>query len=217
MTHVKGLLVCISLVGICLAVDEGKEPPLICTLTIDGKTHELIPGTPLQLRGTYKNPTILLNTSPTRKFSCGGVEFLYPAAFGWEADITGPNDRSWTLSGNDFTIMYFVSSGALTAESQAEGMAEQFGKANTRISDTQRKLGERSFKGKQVLAKLVGATLTQEIYVLPAKKGSRLLVLQDSPPDDKPRSAEAKKVLAMLETTFKLTAMPNKAKATDGK
>ncbi len=50
-----------------------------------------------------------------------------------------------------------------------------------------------------------------------AKMGSRLLVLHDKPPDDKPRSAEAKKILAMLETTFKLTAMPNKAKATDGK
>ncbi len=209
MSHVKSLLVCISLVGVCLAVDEGKEPPLICTLTIDGKTHELVPGKPLQLRGTYKNPTVLLETSPTRKFEYGGVEFLYPAAFGWDANIMGPADRIWTLEGNNFVIIVLVSSGALTAESQAEDMAEQFRKAKPRISDTQRKIGGRSFKGKKLFVKFAGANLTQEIYALPAKTGSRILVLQDCPPDDKPRSAEAEKTLAMLARTFELTKKPN--------
>lgn len=217
MTRAIGLLVCICMAGACFAVDEGQEPSLKYTLTINGRAHECVPDTPLQLHGTYENPTIVLTTSPTRKFQYGGVEFLYPAAFGWEAEIEGPNDRTWTLSGNDFTIMYFVNPAALTSKSYAEAMVEQLGEDSTRLSDTERKLGGRTFKGKLLSCKLAGFDLHWEIYELPATTGGRLLVLQDSPPDGRARSVEGEKTLMMLGKTFKNTMTSSKADAGDRK
>jgi hypothetical protein len=205
MNKVISLFLCFLMSGVCFAVDEKREPPLKYTLNINGKIHEINLDTPLQLQGVYQNPRIVLTASSIREFQYGGVKFQYPAAFTWEAEIEGASSRIWTLSGNDFKIMYFVQGVALSAELYLEAFVKKFGKDKTRVSETERKFGDRSYKGKLLYINLAGVNMIMEIYMLPAKTGSRLFVLQDSPPDGRVLSVEGEKTIAMLAATFKDT------------
>jgi len=189
--------------SVCFAADDSQEPSLKYTLEINGKKHEVTLDKSIQLHGTYKNPEVVLKASPTRQFTFGHIEFLYPAWFTWEAKLNGPNDKNWSFSGNDFKIMYFVQPHTLSLESYVDAMVKQFGKEKTRISDMERMLGGRKYKGRLIFVKLAGVALNLEVYTLPAKTGSRLLVLQDSPPDNRAVSEEGEKVLDMLSRTFK--------------
>ena len=203
--------------GLCFAQDESREPSLKYTLEIDGKQHELVLDKPVVIRGAYNNPEVVLNASSTRQFTYGDVTFQYPASFSWEVDIGGNDEKTWTLSGNDFKIMYFILPDVLSVDAYALAMAKQFGKESTRISDTERMLGSQELKGKLLSVKLAGISLNLEVYALPAKSGSRLLVLQDSPPDERAISKEGEKALGLLSTSFKDTKMSNKQDAGDGK
>jgi hypothetical protein len=194
----------------CFAMDEGQEPPLKFTMEINGQQHELVLDKAVTLAGDYKNPKVVLRASANRLFTYGDITFQYPSSFVWEAEIESKNERTWTLSGNDFKIMYFILPDTLSVEAYSQAMAKQFGKGSTRISDTERKLGGNRFKGKLLLVKLAGITLTMEVYSLPTKTGSRLLVFQDSPPDNRATSNEAEGALAMLSNSFRDTCnMPD--------
>jgi hypothetical protein len=195
--------------GVCSAADDSQQPPLKYTLVIDGQQHALVLEQPLQIQGSFKNPTIALEASSVRTFTYGGISFQYPAAFSWEAEIEAGNEKTWTLSGNDFTIMYFIQPQPNSADAYAQAMAKQFGKGTTRIGDTERTLGGRKYPGKLLFVKLAGTALTLEVYALPAKTGSRLLVLQDSPPDNQAVSNEGEKALAMLAKTFQDKVTPH--------
>jgi hypothetical protein len=199
----------LCIANVCFAADDSQEPPLKYTLEVNGKRHEVTLDKSIQLQGIYKNPKVVLRASPTRQFSFGHLEFQYPAWFTWEAEINGPNDKNWSLSGNDFKIMYFVQSQALTLETYVAAMAKQFGKEKTRISETERVLGGRKYKGRLIFVKLAGVALNLEVYTLPAKSGSRLLVFQDRPPDNRAVSKEGERVLDMLSRTFRDTSTSN--------
>ena len=203
--------------GLCFGAYESHEPPLKYTLEINGQPHELILDMPVEIRGAYKDPKVVLTGSSIRQFTYGDVAFQYPASFSWEAEIEGHNERTWTLSGNDFKIMYFILPAAVSVDAYAEAMANQFGEERTRVSDTERTLGVQKYKGKLLFVKLAGVTLNLEVYALRATSGSRLLVFQDTPPDDRAISKEGERTLALLSTSFKETTTANKPDAGEGK
>ena len=207
-TSILLLTVCVATV--CFAADESREPSLSYTLTIDGRNHHITLDQPLLLEGNYKNPKLTLAASPLRRFPFGGVEFHYPATFSWEAEIVSAKDKQWVLSGNDFKIMYFVLADNVTLDSYVDAMVRQFGKEKTRISDTERVLGRQKYTGKLLLVKLAGTGINLEVFTLPSKEGSRLLVLQDSPPDNKSLSEEGDMTLRILTETFRDTMTPDK-------
>jgi hypothetical protein len=201
-----GTILTILLLGIgsiCFAADDSQEPPLKYTIEINGQQHDFVLDRPVQIHGTYRDPKVVLRASLTRHFTYGALAFQYPASFIWEAQIKAPDEKSWTLSGNDFKIMYFVLPGMLSVDEYAQALAKEFGKGSTRISDTERMLGGHRHKGKLLLVKLVGTALCFEVYALPARAGSRLLVFQDTPPDNKAISEEGEKALRLLSETFK--------------
>ena len=90
----------------------------------------------------------MLRASTSRLFAYGGVTFRYPEAFSWEANIEGPRSKRWTLSGNDFKIMYFVLPDVLTLDGYAYALLKQFGARNTRVNETTRTLGGRRLPGR---------------------------------------------------------------------
>lgn len=196
------LTMLVGYVSLCFATDESKEPPLKYKLKINGKVNELVLDNAVTLKGNYRDPEITLHASDTRRFTYGNIAFKYPASFTWEADIESDKERSWILSGNDFKIMYFVQPEHLTIDSYALSMANQFGKENTRISDTDREFGGRKLKGKLLFVKLAGIGLTIEVYALSTKSGSRLLVLQDNPSDNRMISKEGEGALKLLSESF---------------
>jgi hypothetical protein len=217
MVRTSILLLSVCVATVCFAVDESQEPPLSYTLTIDGRNYQITLDQPLLLEGNYKNPKLTLAASPLRRFPFGGVEFHYPAKFSWEAEIESAKFKQWILSGNDFKIMYFVQSDIVTLDSYVDAMVRQFGKEKTRISNTERVLGRQLYTGKLLFVKIAGTSINFEIFTLPSKEGSRLLVLQDSPPDNRALSVEGDMTLKMLTETFKDTLAPNKPDAGGGK
>jgi hypothetical protein len=210
-----GFCACLCAVGICLAIDETREPSLKYVLTIDGKPHELTLDTPLQIEGKFENPKIVLTAWSTRSFNYGGIAFDYPASCTWEADLDG--NKTWTLSGNDYAIMIFVIPAPFSPESYAEGISQQFGKGNVVITDKTCQLGKKSYKGKKITVSVAGQTIIHESYSLSTKNGSRMLVLQDSPPEGKTSSQEGEKALRLLASTFVDTMAADEADTTDNK
>ena len=84
----------------------------------------------------------------------------------------------------------------------AEAMAEQFGKQNTIISDKTREIGSNSYQGKLLFVKLAGINVNLELYSLPAKSGARLMVFQDTPPENRALSIESEKAIKMFTESF---------------
>lgn len=160
---------------------ESVEPALQYTLEINNQQHDLVLNQPITLNGNYNNPKIVLKAAMVKKFTYGNVMFDYPAYFSWEADIVNANKKSWTLSGNDFKIMFFVFPQRLSLDGYVGSLAKSFGEDNTRIENMQRTLGTEKLKGKKLFVIIAGTAVNLEVYPLPTKSGTRFLVLQDSP------------------------------------
>jgi hypothetical protein len=195
---------CAGALGVAPVIhaDERQEPPLKHILEIDGRPHELVLGEPLQVPGSYANPKVRITAAASRVFSYGGVEFKYPEFFTWEADIE-PGDKSWTLSGNDFKISFFAQDKKLALQDYVDALETKFKKPNVRVQGKSRLLGGTQYDGKLLVITLASVKVSIEVYALPTKQGSRLLMLQDSPPDDALESPEGATTLALLARTFK--------------
>jgi hypothetical protein len=164
-------------------VDETQEPPLKYELKLGDQTLSITEGATVEASGTFTNPKVTLTPEPHRTFPYGGLSFRYPRAFVFEADVSDPDVKTWTLSGNDLTILVFVFSDEVTTEAFAGGMAEQFGEENSRITSTDARIpvGEKVLRGTQMDVVLAGQQLQIDILHIPTKaEGTTLLVLQDS-------------------------------------
>lgn len=201
MRSIITALTLIACSQLAFAADEGQEPSVQYQLLVNGTPHTIELNRASTLSGMFNNPEVQLQASANRTFTYGGVSFDYPAYFSWEANISNPAKKSWTLSGNDFKIIYTLMPNNLSASDFAQSMATKFGKQNTRISDKDRTLGANRLKGKQLNVQISGVTIVLEIFTLPSKSGTRLLVLQDSPAKTA-YSKEAENALGLLNSSF---------------
>lgn len=200
----KSIITALTLIAcsqLAFAADESQEPSVQYQLLVNGAPHAIELNRPTKLNGTFDNPELQLQASANRTFTYGGVSFDYPAYFSWEANIGNAAKKSWTLSGNDFKIIYTLMPNSLSASDFAQSMATKFGKQNTRIGDKERVLGSYKLKGKQLNVQISGVTIVLEVFTLPSKSGTRLLVLQDSPAKTT-SSKEADNALALLKGSF---------------
>lgn len=192
--------------GLCFSADDSVEPSRTFYLEMAGAKHKLLLNQAVKIAGTHTNPTVILKASPIRTFPYGGISFNYPAHFSWEADLSGPQEKLWTLSGNSTTLMMFILPTTPTVDEYAQAMAHQFGVDTALIRDITRKLGAKTYGGKRLMVSMAGAFLAMEIFTLPAKTGSRIMVFQDTTLDGKALSPEAKEVFNILAASFKDTA-----------
>jgi len=183
-------------------LDETREPPMKYRVDLDGKVFAIAEGESMKLDGTWTDPTIRIVADPHRRFSYGGVSFLYPRGFTFEADVDDPDSRSWILSGNDFTIMVFVLSGRITPEAYADSVAGRFGDENCKRSALPEDLLGRKIHGTRLDVRVVGHRLTIDVFALPAVEGTRLLVLQDSPDESGRESRESRETMAVLRQSM---------------
>jgi hypothetical protein len=185
--------------------DETREPSLSVRLEIGGKALVLSEGEALRLDGTFTDPTVRLTVEPFRKFAYGGVSFSYPRGFTFEAEITDDGSKTWTLSGNDFKILYFAFASDLSTEAYVEALISRFGKETCRRSRAVMTLGGEEIKGLRLEVKLAALDLTIDAFRLPSPDGTtRLLSLQDSPDESGRHSAEARDALAVLQQSWRL-------------
>jgi hypothetical protein len=130
------------------------------------------------------------------------VEFQYPAVFGWEAELDGPKDRVWTLTGNDLTIMYFVMGEELDSATFLMFMGQQLGDEDPDVEECQRTLGGTAYAGHRVGIDMGEISLYSEAFAFPSKEGTRLMVFQDSSDEGYFASDETKEAMELLSKTF---------------
>ncbi|MEZ5923245.1 MAG: hypothetical protein R3D57_02560 [Hyphomicrobiaceae bacterium] len=191
-----------------LAEDAGDiEPPLQYRLQIGEQTREISEGVPTVFEGSFTNPAATLVVAPERIFAYGGIRFEYPRHYTFEADFSSPGLKIWTLSGNSFKIMYFLSEQPLTALSLLEGMSEQLGDSNLAIEESQVALeaAGQSLAGKRGVVSIAIQKLSNDAFTLPERNGlARVLLLQDALMDEGGFSEEASHATAMLQKSLAL-------------
>ena len=192
-------LLLIAMPGL-IAEDETQEPPVRYNLDVDGKLYSIAESIPFKITGSLINPTIKIIAEPTKEFMYGGITFVYPRNFTFEADIKDPNDKNWTLSGTYFSISYSLLSEKITAEQFADSLVEAFGNTQfkSRSSINIEFLGEK-YNGTRLNLILSEQKMTQDIIVIPSKEGTKLFIFQDILIETGTTSKEAIETLALLK------------------
>jgi hypothetical protein len=191
-------------VGWCSA-DDSAEPPIVYTLEVDGRFVTLQPDTPLKLEGSFEAPTLILRVAQTRTLQADGVTFNYPAYFTFEADISDPEVKTWTASGNDVTVMLFSFSAEVDARALAESTAEALQARDIKVDPVKVRLGEQEREGVKATMPLLDQTVIQQVLTLPpSSKGSRLLVLQEVRGQGAGEAAELGATLKVIAASLKV-------------
>jgi hypothetical protein len=84
-------------------------------------------------------------------------------------------------------------------------MADKFGAPSTAIRDISKRFGDVDLDGYTLEISQGGLYLTVDVLDVPTKEGGRVLILQDSPPENTARSPEAVKATDLLAKSFKVT------------
>ena len=187
-----------------LCADDSKEPQLGFTLKIDNQTVKLEENKAVQLSGISKNPKVTLIPDKHRYFTYAGLKFYYPSNMSFEADFSEPGLKMWTLDGNDFVLSVHHYTGLkLTAKALANQLKAYYGKS-TKASPISYTFNKVKYSGLRIEAKIAGSGIIQDVIEIPTKKGSRIIILQDSIASEKVSEDERKLILGLLEKSFQL-------------
>jgi|LakMenEpi03Aug12_release.lakeMendotaPanAssembly.Ray.scaffolds.fasta_scaffold200626_2 hypothetical protein len=187
--------------------DESQEPPLSFVVKVDDQSLTLGEGETAQIDGAFTNPKVTVTPQPYRVFPYQGVSFKYPRSFAFGADLVDPNEKIWTLSGNDLTVMYFVMNAELTTDDYAESMMDEVGAENCEVLDEEAQitLGEEKLTGKKIRISVAEQEVVMEIYQVPARESvTKFLIFQDTPDESGNRSKEYVQAIKEIKSSFKV-------------
>jgi hypothetical protein len=187
--------------------DESIEPTLKYTVKVGEKTITIAEGETVQLEGTLTNPQVSVTPDAYRVFPYQGVSFKYPRSFTFEADFEDPSAKNWTLSGNDFKIMFFALDETTTPAEFASNMIQQFGNKNAKITNANASLtlGNQKLSGTSLRLTVATHHMVMDVYRIPSPgKKTKLIVFQDNLDDSGNRSSEGKKTLADIASSFQV-------------
>ena len=177
------------------------KPTTYYIVNINNTEYEIKEGEDLTIDSTLVNPVINVKIAPYRNFDIQAISFDYPSHYSYDYSGDGPN--SWTLTGNDFVIMFFELNMEAGLDEFIDEMVKQFGKKNTKTENLKLKLGNRNLSGKKLLVKLAGQTLEMQILSLENNENkTRLLVFQDSLNEDGSSSAEKNRTINLINQSI---------------
>jgi hypothetical protein len=199
--------------------DPTLEPPLEFTLEIDGKPVAV----PIHLDKPFnpivngKKVSMTLSVKPHRLFRHSGVTFQYPQYYVFEADADEGDAPIWTFSGNDNVLIlarYPKGDDADHLKSAVDSAVAQYGKPRVKQSDCTLTLDDRKLDGKRLDVRLAEVAIRQELYAFTADRYSFVLIVQDTPEENKQPTEETAAAIKMLEESFKIAkpAEPKKKK-----
>jgi hypothetical protein len=197
----------VSSVPAVFGQDESQEPPLSFVVKVDDQSLTLGEGETVQIDGAFTNPKVTVTPQPYRVFPYQGVNFRYPRSFAFGADLVDPNEKIWTLSGNDLTVMYFVINDELTTDDYAESMMDEVGAENCEVLDEEAQitLGQEKLTGKKIRISVAEQEVVMEIYQVPARDSvTKFLIFQDTPDESGNRSKEYVQAMKEMESSFKV-------------
>ena len=181
--------------------DENAEPERAFTLMVDGQEVALQPGIEVHLEGKFENPTVKLELGATRHFRYGGISFEYPASFVWEADVSNPSFRMWTMDGASVSLMVFRTSFGFSAEEFVDSLADEFDSFES--MPISQELGKLKLQGETVTTEVAQSVLTYDVFEVPSEVGSTLLILMDAT-DDGVHTEEYRGVMRGLWSSLRL-------------
>lgn len=186
-----------------LIASEKEEPPLGYTLRFAKESVRVVPGKETEIKGHFENPKVILVPDKERLFTYGGVTFKYPSNFAFEADFQSDGIKIWSLDGNDFVIMVqHFETLSVTPKLFSENLKKVYG-PETKAESRSYSFNGQKYSGIRIFVTLAETKMIQDVLAIPTQKGSRLLILQDSPPEDKVSEDESKLVLKLLDETLK--------------
>ena len=191
-----------SLILTCNLQAETEEPKLSYELLIGEKRVDITADNETVVEGDFSNPKIRLIPSKVRLFNYAGISFEYPSNFAFEADLTTPGIKIWTLDGNDNVIMIQKHAGKIELSELMMELKTLYGEG-VEPAKVKHMLGGKEYSGLRVKLELATIKIIQDYIQLPCKDGSLVMMVQDFPIEEKISDAEIKNVLKLLNTSFK--------------
>jgi hypothetical protein len=176
------------------------------TLKIGDKIISLQEGETVRVEGIFQNPEVTLTVEPYNLFSAAGIRFKYPREFIVDADLEKKHVKSWTLSGNDFKILYFVFDVPVQIEDYLESMLARYGRQNCTVTGAAPlTFGPVVLTGTTIKTTVTGIKMALHIYQLPSSgMPLKLLVLQDCLGSSGNPSTEAMYAIQLFEQSSSL-------------
>ena len=214
-----------SLLAAAAAVVAGRQdpelpPPLRLTVTVGGVAHQLVDGVE-QVVDVAGAPTKLrVDVAPLRRFAAGGVAFDFPRDMAFEFEDSGVL-QMWTLEGSDLTVMVQRFKLGTADEFVADTLWQMAANFAEVLNDEPQKpepcvvvAGGVERAGQRLRFTIAEQPLTNTAFGIDLGKGKGcvMVMLQDSCGEDGAPSAEHEAFLALLATSFAVTA-PVKAPA----
>lgn len=185
-------------------IDEEDEPPLMFKISIGDSISYVLENEAENVKGNFIDPKVNITVHEWRYFSHGNIRFDYPRAYTFEADIDMLS-KIWTLSGNDFNIMYLKLSSGISIEEYIQELKTQFGESNCSSTPLNKKFKNLELKGIKLEVTMAKRKLNMEIFKLPSGSNkSEFLVFQDSPENIDEYSEDAKTALDRLSKTIRI-------------
>ena len=185
--------------------DEKSEPKRNYTLKIGDRSLKITEGVPFDIDTGDKSQKATLSASPYRTFTHQNLNFDYPAHYSFEADLSNLEAKSWTLSGNDCTVMVFGMGAQVTPTQMAQGLAGGFGKGNSKTRQARLKLGKKEYETSIIDVKIAGASLKLEVFAIElSPNSSTLFIIQDGLEDDGKHSDDYRALEKLLNQSFAL-------------
>jgi hypothetical protein len=101
---------------------QNNEPPLTVRVKGLGAERTVTMGAPFELKLDGKTHLVTLELLPTRRLCVPDACFEYPSQFTFEFDPSG-GSKTWTLSGNDLTVIVQSNSVSVSFEEFAQSLA----------------------------------------------------------------------------------------------
>ena len=202
------IVVCVftSIVSIAQKGDSsiyGKEPKLQIALKINNKNYKVYENEELKINEPVTNPAITVKISDYKTFENAAYSFDYPKNMSYEYSREEASN-TWTLNGNSLNIIVFELEAKVPTDLLINEMIDKFGKENCKTENAAYSFGNKKCAGRKLNISLAGQKLVLFFYELvSAKNKSGFIAFQDSLTDTGESSEEYRKVLSLVESTFK--------------
>jgi hypothetical protein len=184
-----------------------QEPPASYFFEAGGKNVPVELDKPFDPRALGGVKSATLRVGPHRTFAYGGLELAYPRAFTFEATLK-PKVSMWTLSGNDCKVMVHAYPAAPDVDDLRKtvvaSLIKALGKEGAKESATQLEVAGKKLAGTRLEFTVSGTRITHDLFAVKSGGGAVILILQDSPGDERAVSDERVEVGKLLAATLKL-------------
>ena len=167
-------------------------------VTVNGRQYSTYEGDTLKAEGRE----IIIRAANYLTFDYGALHFDYPGYFVYNFEEE-EGYKNWTLSGNDFVIMYFELEAEVELSAFVKELVNKFGKKNCTLSKIKIKLGTLELEGTRIDVVLIETRLTQDVYSIKANDGkTHLMLFQDTKGDDGSGSPDSVIAMEIINETF---------------